>query len=404
MAGEVRKQFNFNRFKRRYIALKILYFGWDYDGLSTQLNNQNTIEFHLFQALTKTCLVESRSQCNYNRCGRTDKGVSSYGQVVNLIVRSNQTDEDAPQNIGLFTPANYTGQTTSGPSENSQELDYVAMLNRVLPEHIKIIAWAPVREEFSSRFSCRGRSYSYIFPIGDLSIPPMQKALSYLVGEHDFRNLCSFDLKNGVTNHKRTILSAHVEPLKTITETAHEASTDSTNHYLFYQMVIVGHAFLYHQIRCIMTVVFLVGTNKESPNVIRDLLDVEKCPGQPNYNRASPLPLCLFDCKYDTNDLPVGWMYNQDAMRNLRRQLKRLWLQYKTKSVMIERVLLDLSSPADQCDDSEEPKMKKSRLQQETWKDFGLDCDNMSDTKYVSLMRRPRGEPLETKLELSGKK
>lgn len=402
MPDEVQRKFDFNRFKRRHIALKILYFGWDYDGLSSQLNNKNTIEYHLFQALTKTCLVESRAQCNYNRCGRTDKGVSSYGQVVNLTIRSNQIDEDAPQNIGLFTPDNYTGQTTSGPNEKAQELDYVSILNRVLPEHIRIIAWAPVRKEFSSRFSCRSRSYSYIFPIGDLCIPSMKEALSFLVGEHDFRNLCSFDLKNGVTNHKRSIVSAYIEPLKTITETTSDTSTNFS--YLFYQIVIVGHAFLYHQIRCIMTIVFLIGTKKESPNVIRDLLDVKNCPGQPNYNRASPMPLCLFDCNYDSNDLPLGWFYNQDAMLNLKRQLKHLWLAYKTKSMMIERVLLDLCSHTDKFDEDEEPKTKKSKLHQETWKDFGLECDNMSDTKYIPLMKRPRGEPLETKLESLGKK
>lgn len=399
MSG-VRKQFDFSRFKRRYIALKILYFGWDYDGLSSQLNNENTIEFHLFQALKKTCLIESRDQCDYNRCGRTDKGVSSYGQVVNLTVRSNQTDETLPQNIGLFTPDAYTGQTTGSSSDVSQELDYVAILNRVLPEHVKIIAWAPVRKEFSSRFSCRSRSYSYIFPLGDLCISSMQKALSYLVGEHDFRNLCSFDLKNGVTNHKRTIVSAYIEPLKTITQIS-ETTEDSDNHYLFYQIVIVGHAFLYHQIRCIMTIVFLVGTKKESPDVIRELLNVKNCPAQPNYNRASPMPLCLFDCKYDLDDMPQGWIHNLEAMFNLRKQLKRLWLQYKTKSMMIERFLLDMSSPIHcQIQGDEEPKQKKSRLEQETWKDFGLECDNMSDIKYVPLMKRPRGEPLETKLEL----
>ncbi len=33
------------------------------------------------------------------------------------------------------------------------------------------------------------------------------------------------------------------------------------------QLTIVGNAFLWHQIRCIMAVLFLVGRNQESPEV-----------------------------------------------------------------------------------------------------------------------------------------
>lgn len=61
--------------------MKILYLGWDYDGFVVQDNTDNTIEYHLFQALMKGCLIENRSSCNYHRCGRTDQGVSSFSQV-----------------------------------------------------------------------------------------------------------------------------------------------------------------------------------------------------------------------------------------------------------------------------------------------------------------------------------
>lgn len=394
-----KKEFDFTKFKQRHVALKILYFGWDYDGLATQQDSENTIEYHLFNALTKTCLVESRNKCSYNRCGRTDKGVSSYGQVVNLNIRSCLTDETDPNNVGLFTPHDYTSDATGGSHSPKQELNYVDMLNRVLPDHIKVIAWAPVRKNFSSRFSCQRRSYSYIFPIGDLCVNSMQQALSYLVGEHDFRNLCSFDLKHGVTNHKRTILSAKIEPLSPVSDT-HCVRPSAQNHYTFYQFEIVGHAFLYHQIRCIMTILFLVGTKKESPEIMRDLLDTSICTARPNYNRASPLPLCLFDCKYNPSDMPLGWFHDQNALRNLIRQLKHLWLGYKTKSMMIEQVLFDLeknSSDHNLCED--EQSAKKPKIESGCWKDFGLECDNMSDSKYTPLLKRPRDETLEAKLE-----
>lgn len=377
MAGS-KRLFDFTKYKKRYIALKIVYFGWDYNGLAQQQDDQNTVEFHIFEALTKTCLIESRDKCCYNRCGRTDKGVSSSGQVINLSVRSNMLDEES--NIGLFTPENYTPAPVKNKSQD-KELDYVGMLNRVLPENIKVIAWAPVRKEFSSRFGCKSRSYSYIFPIGDLCVDSMRKALSYLVGEHDFRNLCSFDLKNNVTNHRRTILSATIQP----TSAFEQQNLDhQQNRYCFYEIIIRGQAFLYHQIRCIMTVIFLVGSKKEQPELVRNLLDINECPSRPNYNRASPVPLCLFDCEYDSADLPSGWLHSDENLQDLTRRLKRLWLEHKTKYLMIEKVLFSLRPEFDD---------------QVIWKDFGLECDNMSDSKYIPLLKRPRDETLEVKLE-----
>lgn len=65
----------------RRIILRILYFGWDYKGLAVQEDSTKTIEHCLFQALSKSCLIVNRETSNYHRCGRTDKGVSSFGQV-----------------------------------------------------------------------------------------------------------------------------------------------------------------------------------------------------------------------------------------------------------------------------------------------------------------------------------
>jgi tRNA pseudouridine38/39 synthase len=71
----------FPRCSKRRILLRILYLGWDSDGYAVQDNSVNTIEHHLFAALTKSCLIEDRQVSNYHRCGRTDKGVSAFSQV-----------------------------------------------------------------------------------------------------------------------------------------------------------------------------------------------------------------------------------------------------------------------------------------------------------------------------------
>ena len=53
---------------------------------------------------------------------------------------------------------------------DDEELPYCKILNSLLPSDIRIIAWAPVSEHFSARFSCRKRSYKYWFPLGNLNI------------------------------------------------------------------------------------------------------------------------------------------------------------------------------------------------------------------------------------------
>lgn len=81
--GRKRQQrpFDFGAHSRRHVALRIAYLGWGYQGFASQENTPNTIEEKLFEALKKTRLVDDRQTSNYHRCGRTDKGVSAFGQV-----------------------------------------------------------------------------------------------------------------------------------------------------------------------------------------------------------------------------------------------------------------------------------------------------------------------------------
>lgn len=48
--------------------------------------------------------------------------------------------------------------------------------------------------------------------------------------------------------------------------------------YSMYVAVIKGNAFLWHQIRFIMGVLFLIGSGKEAPSLVTELLDVDKNP------------------------------------------------------------------------------------------------------------------------------
>lgn len=250
---------------RRHILLRFYYQGWDYQGFTTQDHTTATIEHHLFCALLKTCLIESRESSNYHRCGRTDKGVSAFSQVISIDVRSR------------FAPAE---QLTAAALDG--ELNYCETLNRVLPANIKCVAWAPCADAaFSARFDCRRRSYRYFFPRGAMNVEAMQQACQYLVGVNDFRNLCKMDVQNGVVEFVRHIRSADIR-LASRCVMEGEAKGDEedakTSPYDMFYMELVGKAYLWHQVRCIMAILLLVGQELERPEVMRELLDVEANP------------------------------------------------------------------------------------------------------------------------------
>lgn len=60
--------------------------------------------------------------------------------------------------------------TVRSNGDENEELSYCKMLNCLLPKDIRIIAWSPVKDDFSARFDCEFRTYKYWFPRGDLDI------------------------------------------------------------------------------------------------------------------------------------------------------------------------------------------------------------------------------------------
>lgn len=79
---------------------------------------------------------------------------------------------------------------------------------------------------------------------------------------------------------------------------------------------------MWHQIRCIVAILFLIGQHKELPNVVKELLDVENNPQKPEYNIASEIPLNLYECEYEMDK----WNVDQEALLIVIKQLKALWM------------------------------------------------------------------------------
>ncbi|XP_043698137.1 tRNA pseudouridine(38/39) synthase isoform X1 [Telopea speciosissima] len=304
---------------RRHVALKIMYFGQRFHGFSSEGQMDPTVESEIFKALKQTkLLIGEKEELQYSRCGRTDKGVSSVGQVVSLFLRSNLKD------IKLLANCE-----ENAPKERcEEEIDYVKVLNRVLPKDIRVIGWCPAPIDLHARFSCLSREYKYLFWRENLDISAMEIAGKKFMGEHDFRNFCKMDAVN-VHNYRRNILSFEVS-------SCNERSEDDQ----IWAMTIKGSSFLWHQVRCMVAVLFMIGQGLESPSVIDILLDTSKTPRKPQYTMAPELPLILYSCEF--RDL--SFVCSPDAQKAVYEHLKHECQSYRLKASIFRTALLSCSS------------------------------------------------------------
>ena len=225
-------------------------------------------------------------------------------QVVALHLRSaipfSISDDELPSHPGdmvtITVEEKKKLQSTNGAqwetvltTKDIRELDYCAIINRCLPSDVRVIGWSPVTTDFSARFSASYRKYRYFFIKNELDIDAMNIAASYLVGSHDFRNICKLDVAN-VTNFVREVFAAKVVCFEHC-EQAPERSV--------WMLEIQGIAFLWHMVRCIMALLFLVGEGKEKPEIISDLLSLDEYPAKPSYAMAEDYPLVLHECGFE---------------------------------------------------------------------------------------------------------
>ncbi|XP_028163321.1 tRNA pseudouridine(38/39) synthase isoform X1 [Ostrinia furnacalis] len=372
---KARRSFDFSKCHYRRVLLRIMYFGWDYQGLVTQDFTTQTIEHHLFHALIKACLIENRETSNYHRCGRTDKGVSSFGQVISISLRSK-----------------HPPKTQHEQNSINSEMQYCKILNRLLPDNIRAVAWMPIpedRTEYSARFDCKKRTYKYFFPRSSLDISAMRHACALLVGSKDFRHLCKMDVGNGVVEFVREILRAEIFPVED------EGEEPTTMYYL----LIEGNAFLWHQIRCIMGVLLLVGQGKEQPDVINQLLDVDKYPRKPQYNMALDVPLNLYHCTYELEQ-EKQWVYEKDELKHLIKHLQNEWTIQNIKTTMIKDSLRVLEAEyRKMCQNDANEKCEERIVAY-------ADCllQGVKPRVYTPLMKRQTCSSLEERIEHYKKK
>ncbi|USP78780.1 tRNA pseudouridine(38/39) synthase [Curvularia clavata] len=376
------KVFDASKYSTRLIALKFAYLGQKYNGFEHHKNNSTplpTIEEELWKALVKTRLITPVSTagnekayeridrktfanwdregadvnwdgCEYSKCGRTDRGVSAFGQVIGVRVRSNRPlpktskpAQESPegnreeQEDSIVSPKD-NSETPSKPfNDLTDELPYIQLLNRVLPPDIRVYAWCPnPPPDFSARFSCKERRYKYFFtnpcfaPVpgstglydtnasassenkvrmreGWLDIEAMRQGCKHLIGLHDFRNFCKIDASKQITNFQRRIFHADIEEVSSLSVPgflSHPALQVSGTEQQpkLYSFTLHGSAFLWHQVRSLVAILFLIGQGLESPSLVPQLLDISANPTRPKYEMASDAPLVLWDCIFPHPD------------------------------------------------------------------------------------------------------
>lgn len=410
----------------RLIALKLAYIGRNYGGFEYQ-PSVPTIEEELWKALVKSCLIvpdnpdEVRwEKFDYSKSGRTDRGVSAFGQVIGIKVRSNRplpkeeqptADAAVSDQSDVARPEGGSGavgeeQATGEPVEeetavekpfddHTDEINYCRILNRLLPLDIKVLAWCPsVPADFSARHHCRERQYRYFFtqpaylPVprnlenpkakalgvkdGWLDIEAMREAAKKFEGVHDFRNFCKIDPSKLVKKFDRRIFECdvvEVEDAGTALPFLDDPAFNYSGQELaaaerkqtpkVYYFHVRGSAFLWHQIRCMVAVLFTVGQGLEAPSIIDDLLDIEKVPRRPNYTLASDSPLVLWDTVFPDITAPrddnlvlnehkdaMPWIYVGDENPLYKHgafgvvdQLWQFWRQRKIDEILSSQLL-----------------------------------------------------------------
>ncbi|MCJ1462063.1 hypothetical protein MMC07_000663 [Pseudocyphellaria aurata] len=395
------RSFDPTKYSTRFIALKFAYLGQRYNGLEYHANSITplpTVEEELWKALNKARLIFptpitplrdrdiSWEGCDYSKCGRTDRGVSAFGQVVALKVRSNRplhlgrdnalttAVDDAYNNKMLSkngemalphsSPADDgTASIASAATNNSEapsfhpirdEIPYVSVLNHLLPPDIRVLAWcANPPPEFSARFSCKERRYRYFFTQpaftptcgaagivpnrqreGWLDIEAMREGAKKFRGLHDFRNFCKVDPSKQIENFERRIFYSDIEEVepgirylglsgfqehkKSSPLGSPTSPSDQSIEPKIFAFTLHGSAFLWHQVRHMIAVLFLVGQGLESPNLVSELLDIRKNPKKPMYEMAEDAPLVLWDCIFpgqgkDPRKDDLEWLYVGDS-------------------------------------------------------------------------------------------
>ena len=242
------------------VKLTVSYDGTDYCGWQVQPNGV-TVQEVLENALET--VVGQRLKITGS--GRTDAGVHAKGQVAHFET----------------------------PFDNIPAEKFYKALNVHLPPDIKVLDSQLASDDFNARRSAKSKTYSYFCYLSNVEQPlkerfavkldrqpdiqKMQEVAKILVGEHDFKCMCSSG--GGVKTTVRTIYSIDIE----------QKEDDIT-------FSISGNGFLYNMVRIMVGILLDVGYGKLTKEYVEKMLST----GERKFSIKTLLPkgLCLMKVEY----------------------------------------------------------------------------------------------------------
>ena len=242
------------------VKLTVSYDGTDYCGWQVQPNGV-TVQEVLENALET--VVGQRLKITGS--GRTDAGVHAKGQVAHFET----------------------------PFDNIPAEKFYKALNVHLPPDIRVIDSQLASDDFNARRSAKSKTYSYFCYVSSVEQPlkerfavkldrqpdiqKMQEVAKILVGEHDFKCMCSSG--SGVKTTVRTVYSIDIE--------------QKEKDIIF---SISGNGFLYNMVRIMVGILLDVGYGKLTKEYVEKMLST----GERKFSIKTLLPkgLCLMKVEY----------------------------------------------------------------------------------------------------------
>ncbi|XP_019937118.2 pseudouridylate synthase 1 homolog [Paralichthys olivaceus] len=252
------------KYPKKKVVLLMAYSGKGYYGMQRNPGTSEfkTIEGDLVTALVKSgCIPENHGddmkKMSFQRCARTDKGVSAAGQVVSLKLRLIE--------------------------------DVIEKINEHLPKQIRVLGLKRVTQGFNSKNNCDGRTYSYMLPTvafspkdsdtGNIAafrlepekIQRVNRLFALYKGTHNFHNFTSQKAPNDPSARRYITEMTCGEPF---------IRSDSE----FAVITVRGQSFMMHQIRKMIGLVIAIIKGYATEEVIerswgQEKVDVPKAPG-----------------------------------------------------------------------------------------------------------------------------
>ena len=240
------------------IALKLAYLGDEYYGFQKQ-PDLVTVDSEVRRALERIGVING----DFCYAGRTDRGVSALGQVIDFYI-----DEDKAY---LARPRCVNGR---------------------LPRDIWAWAWAVAPIGFSSRWNAQWREYRYVLWHEGLDLERMREAAELLKGEHDFRNFSS----------EKEFTVKDVLKLEILEKSG------------LFIIDIRANGFLWNMVRKITRTLELVGSGEREIDWVSELLNPDTNYGAPT---GSAKGLILMDVGYKELEWHVDEYSRRRAARTL---------------------------------------------------------------------------------------